>query len=384
VGSPTFKDPTGIENFPGVCDGAKARFERANRDGGVNGYTFQYVGCTDSGSDTTRTRDAVHEMVEDRKVFGLVPFTAAISNTGDYLNQQHVQYFGWGICTDYCGWNDRQFAFSITGSLGCAGVVPGSTFFSSVGLASYLASSGKKPADVRTAVVGRSVDASRLSVLSFEKIGVGLGMKVPYAKSPIPGPGAPPLADFTPIARDIISSGANLVALTIPPATLFPVIAALRSAGYTGDTLMFFADERLAALATQLDGVYSMTSNFGSSLFPSTSFDQVKADLKAIGSTAPVSGSGTLTSYGSADLFLSAFAKIQGPVTTEALTKVLNSGFEYKQLGNVMCGSSWPDFHVLASNCAAMVRFNGANKAIIPLHDLTEFGQEYLFPLPKA
>ncbi|WP_158072933.1 ABC transporter substrate-binding protein, partial [Pseudofrankia sp. EUN1h] len=86
------KDTTGIENFPGVCDGAKARFERANREGGVNGYTFSYAGCTDSGADPTTSKDAVTEMVEDKKVFGLVPFTATVSTVGDYLNDKHVPY----------------------------------------------------------------------------------------------------------------------------------------------------------------------------------------------------------------------------------------------------------------------------------------------------
>lgn len=378
------RNQEGIENFPGVCDGARARFERANRDGGVNGYTFRYVGCTDAASDVTRTREAVQEMVEDREVFGLVPFTATTSNSRDYLNKAHVPYFGWGISPDYCGWNESQFAFSITGSLGCENVLPGSIAYSSVGLESYLAASGKKAGDVQAALVGVSQSASEVSISSLRGVGLGLGMKVPYAKAPLPGPGAPPLADYTPIASEIISSGANLVALTTPPATLFPVVAALRAGGYSGDILIFFSDERLTAVADQLDGVYAMSSNFGSSVFPSDTFRAVAADLKAVGSSASAGSSGTLTSYYSADLFLSAFAELgDKPVTTEALAGVLNSGFEYSQVGNAMCGSTWPEYRVLASNCAAVLRFDGEKKTLEPLRDLAVFGREYLFSVPK-
>ncbi|WP_007514094.1 ABC transporter substrate-binding protein [Pseudofrankia saprophytica] len=375
------KDTTGIENFPGVCDGAKARFERANREGGVNGYTFSYVGCADSGGDPTKSKDAVTEMVEDKKVFGLVPFTATVSTVGDYLNDKHVPYFGWGISNDYCGWNNRQFGFSITQSVACTGVLPGQTFYSSAGLESYLAGAGKKPVDVSAAFVGLGAAASENSVKSFAKMAVGLGMKAPYAKSPIPGPGAPPLSDYTPIARDIIASGANLVASTTAPGTIFPLVAALRSSGYTGDILIYFADPRLAPLADQLDGVYAMTPNFGSGVFPSATFKQIDADLKAVGSQADASASGTLTSYGAADLFLKAFAKINGSVTTEALAKVLNSGFDYPALGNALCGSTWPAGRLLGNDCAAIVRFDGPKKTIEPIKDLQTFGHEYLFPL---
>jgi len=374
------KDPSGIENFPGVCDGAKARFERANREGGVNGYTFNYVGCTDSGADPTKSKDAVTEMVEDKKVFGLVPFTASVSTVGDYLSEKHVPYFGWGISTDYCGWNNRQFGFSIVGAVACSNVIPGQTFYSSAGVESYLVATGKKPADVSAAFVGAGVAAGENSVKSFAKIAVGLGMKAPYAKLPIPGPAAPPLSDYTPIARDIIASGANLVATTTPPATIFPLVAALRSSGYTGDVLIYFADPRLAPLADQLDGVYAMTPNFGTSVFPSATFTQIGADLKAIGSAADAGASGSLTSYGSADLFLKAFAKIDGPVTTEALAKVLNSGFDYPPLGNALCGTTWPAGRILGNDCAAVVRFDGDKKAILPIKDLQTFGHEYLFP----
>jgi hypothetical protein len=146
----------------------------------------------------------------------------------------------------------------------------------------------------------------------------------------------------------------------------------------------FLADDRLAALANQLDGAYAMSPNFGSALFPSRTFEQMKADLKAVGSTASANGSGTLTAYGSADLFLSAFAKIQVPVTTEALAKVLNSGFEYQQLGNAVCGSNWPEFRVEPSDCASILRFNGRKKTLEPLKDLGVFGKQFLFAASKS
>jgi branched-chain amino acid transport system substrate-binding protein len=381
-GVATIKDSTGVENYPGVCDGAKARFARANREGGVNGYTFNYVGCTDDGQNPQTNRDATQDMVTSKHVFALVPYTSGVSNQGAYLNQQRVPYLGWGISTDYCGWSDRQFGFSVTSAISCTSATGNKAFFSSVGISAYLAATKKAPSSVKAAFVGTGDHATVVSISAFRKIGKALGLDVVYAKTPLPGAGAPPLSDYTPIAQDVIASGANFVAIPTNPNVLFGLIGALKAGGYTGDIEMFFADSRLAALAGQLDKVYAMTPNFGSPQFPGAQWNAIKADLAAIGSKAPLDGSGTITSYASADLLIKAIGEVKGAVTAEAVSKVINGGgFSYQPAGNVICPSTWPAAHVVPSNCAAMVQFSGSTKSIVPVKDLAVYGKDYLFPL---
>jgi ABC-type branched-subunit amino acid transport system substrate-binding protein len=372
---------SGTELFPGMCDGAKARFERANREGGVNGYTFDYVGCTDDGENPTRNRDAVQEMVESKQVFALVPFTSGVSNQGAYLNEKRVPYFGWGVSPDYCGWNDRQFGFSVTSAISCTTATGDKAFFSSVGMETYLKGTNKKPADVKVAFAGTEDHASKVSINGFKNIGTALGLEVVYAGTPLPGSGSPPLADYTPLALELVASGANLIAIPTAPGPLFSIIGALRANGYTGDIQMFFADDRLSVMANALDGVYAMTPNFGSPVFTSSQYDQIATDLKAIGSTAPNAGAGTQTSYAGADLLIQAIGKVKGDLTTEAVSAAINGGMTYGPLGNVMCQSTWPASHVVPSNCASLVRFEGATSSIKPVVDLGDYGQTYQFPL---
>jgi branched-chain amino acid transport system substrate-binding protein len=376
----TVKDATGIEDYPGLCDGAKARFERANREGGVNGYRFEYVGCSDDGGNPARNRDLVRDYVDSKKVFALLPYTSGVSNQGPYLNENHVPYFGWGLSPDYCGWSDRQFGFSTTAAISCTSATRGKAFFSSVGVQTYLEGTKKDPHELKAAFVGSADAASSASIDAFEHIGKELGMDVVYAKTPIPGTGSPPLSDYTPVAQEIASSGANFVALSFGPGPIFGLVPALRASNFTGDILIFFSDERLAALANQLDHVYAMTPNFGSPAFKDKQFDVIRDDLKAIGSDAPAGGSGTLTSYAGADLFIKALSEVKGDLTTEALTGVLNRGFAYKPDGNAICPLRFPTDHVVPSNCASLLQFDGATKSIKPIIGLSEYGKNYLFP----
>ncbi len=373
------KDATGQDNYQGVCDGAKARFERANREGGVNGYTFDYVGCADTGGSPEAAKQKVREMVEKKKVFALIPKTVPSGGSATYLNTRKVPYFGWGIDGDYCGWNDRQFAFSTTGAIACSNVVRGKTFFSGVGITTYVEGTKQDPKKVKFAIVGSNDAAAAGAVPALANIAKGTGSEVVYSGKPIPGQGSPPLADYTPLAQEIVAAKPTAVYMPIPASPIFALIAALRANGYKGDVVMPFADARLMAVVNQIDQAYAETPNMGSLAFPSTEFAQVTKDLKAVGSKAPADGLGSVSSYIGADLFIAALEKVKGPLTTEALAKALNSGLSYPGYGNVACGTIWPGAHVVSSTCGALVQFDAKTKSIRPLADFREVGENYLF-----
>src|ERR1700722_5960494 len=94
----------------GACEGAKARFQLANQQGGVDGYTFNYVGCSDDGYSATTSLQDVENLVNNQHAFAVIPYSSyAQSGAPAFLNSQNVPFFGWGA-VNYCGWKNYNYA----------------------------------------------------------------------------------------------------------------------------------------------------------------------------------------------------------------------------------------------------------------------------------
>lgn len=357
----------GQATVPGLSDGSKARIERANREGGVNGYTFNYVGFTDDTGLPGPAQQAVQDCVESKKAFALVPFVSASGVVGSYLNKNRVPYFGW-LGSDYCGWKDKPYAFSIEGETLCPSSLPGNqTIGNTAQLTAYLTATGKKAADVTVYIYGTSDPFGVAAVNAAKAAAAGLGMKA-TTEADLPSATEPPLTDYSPIANKIMQSGTNLVMAETSPPAILGVTGALKSAGFTGQYLDALAVQQLLtnpATAQTIDGSYASLF-YGSESFGADKLQQVAADLKAIGSPAPVDGEGTLTAYWSADLFLQALKAVNGPVTAEALANVLNQGgFIDKAIPGVSCGQTWPAGRVVTPLCSGLVQYDAASKQLV-------------------
>ena len=369
----------GTTTLPGSCDGAKAAFAAANRQGGVNGYKINYLGCHDDGTNPTTANQLTQTAVEQNNVFAMVPWSSQ-GGSATLLNKDHVPYIGFGYNqAAYCGWNNTQFGFSVTSAEGCIGAVKGSTIFSNIGLTSYTQGVKVKPSTVKLAILSQAYPDSETAGNAEVVMGKALGMKVVYNKAAIPGPTSPQLTDYSPIVHQIMASGANFLFDDASGASVLSVAGGLKAAGWKGAMQQFtFTDAsflNIAAVAQAMDGVYALTAQVGSSAFPSPAIKQVQSDLKAIGSDAPV-GLGTLTSYGSAKLFLAVLKQVKGPLTTEKFAAILNGGYKYPGYGNAVCPSTWPAAHVAASNCGAFIQLSG--KTLKPILNLGNYGTAYL------
>ena len=108
-----------------------ARFLLENSKGGVKAQdgktrTFVFAGtkddkgrvCQDDKLDRDTNRQKIKDMVEGEKVFALMPVTSNGFFAGDYLNEKHIPYSGFGFQLDYCG-PDKPFAFGAGGALAC-------------------------------------------------------------------------------------------------------------------------------------------------------------------------------------------------------------------------------------------------------------------------
>ena len=78
--------------------GAKARFARANAEGGVNGRKINYLGSADNKLDPAQDLPTVKKIVEQDKAFAIVPMVSPVlAAGGTYLVNNKVPFFGWGI-----------------------------------------------------------------------------------------------------------------------------------------------------------------------------------------------------------------------------------------------------------------------------------------------
>jgi branched-chain amino acid transport system substrate-binding protein len=367
----------GQQTLPGLNVGAQARFARANREGGVDGYTFKYVGFTDDTGLPGPAQQGVQQLVENAKAFAVVPFTSASGTVGTYLNKNKVPYIGW-LGQDYCGWASVPYAFSLLGEASCASSsVPGKVVGYTGTFQAYIKASGKKASDVKLAIYGTSDAYAKSAVVALADAAKSVGIKVVYTETDLPSATEAPLTDYTPVATKILQSGANAVYSAVSVPAMLGVTAALKSNGYKGDFLDSFAAQALLqnpATAQVVDGSYALV-DYGNAGFGTGTVKRVASDLKAIGSSAPADGVGTLTSYWAADLFIQALKKVTGPLTAEKFANVLNQGgFTDAAIPGLTCSETWPTGRLLAPDCIGVLAYDAKTKTLQPKVPLAPIG----------
>jgi ABC-type branched-subunit amino acid transport system substrate-binding protein len=367
----------GQQVLQGLDVGAKARFERANRQGGVQGYTFNYAGFIDDTGQPTVAQQGVQSLVEQKKVFALVPFASASANSASYLNSNDVPYFGF-LGQDYCGWSKIPYGFSVTGENSCSSTLPGGKAIGNTGVFDlYMKSTGKTASDIKLAIYSTTDPYAIAATKATEATAKALGIKVVSVETDLPGVTEPPLTDYSPVASKIVSSGANLVISETSVPVIIGVTASLKSSGFTGDFIDGYAVQALLqspATAQIMDGSYGV-AGFGNLGFGASTLQQVSDDVKAIGSATPADGIGTLIGYWAADLFIQALQKVSGPLTAQKLVNVLNQGgFEYQGIAGVTCSGPWPALRVVSAPCLGMAQYDAKSKSLKVVAPLDEVG----------
>ena len=97
---------------------ASAYFDMVNKAGGVNGRKFKMVGNLDDQSRASKNILSARTMVEEKKVFAIVPMITSTFSSADYLADQGTPTFGWNINAD---WAEGPNLFGEKGSWLCLG-----------------------------------------------------------------------------------------------------------------------------------------------------------------------------------------------------------------------------------------------------------------------
>lgn len=329
--------------FSDAAIGVEARINQANEDGGVNGRKIEFVGAKENDNDSTKDQDLARALVEQDEVFALLPVMSGTFGAIDYVVDNNVPMFGYGVNPAFC---ENDVAFGITGCVTNPSLDVGSNALGTTLKDYYDGDSNKS-----ISFIAEDNDAGRGGLTLLSASVENKGFKVPFAEPSIP---APPeqVGDVSPFVSELLKSdGGEAPDAIYLQATLVGTKLAdgLQQAGYDG-TIITPSYSPLLLGTPGYDGVL-VNTQFGMDpeLAPNAEMlDAVhKIDPEKQMSLALVSG------YRSADMFVEALEATGKDLSVESFLQTLNDGFSYSVDG-VVGKSTWPENHGKPVPCAVM------------------------------
>ncbi|MFF5259327.1 ABC transporter substrate-binding protein [Actinomadura viridis] len=339
--------------------GAKARFDRANAEGGVHGRKIEFLGAEDDGMIPDKGAAAARKLVQKEKVFALVPVSAPQFGGAEFLEQQKVPWVGWATGPFWCG---KQSAFGFNG---CLAPKPGQgtqTWWGNQVAAQLGGAGGKK-----VWVQATDSTASKYAIQTMSKSFTAAGFALAGTSAALPAQ-APP-QDWSPYVNKIMKSAGGR-----PPEVVVSVMAggkfnsglyaALKKAGYRGlitdatsyDPKVLSDPQTLQAL----EGVYS-APQFEPFESTAPEIERMRADLAKAGGANVVPDQHMATGYWSADVFLKMLEKAGKDLTRDAFFKaVQNFTYENKGFGRIR----FPSGKTESNGCGALVKLDGGKFTI--------------------
>ena len=322
--------------------GVEARLKEANDAGGVHGRKIEFVGAEDDNNETTKGLENVQRLVEQDKVFALLPVLAGNFGGGDYIVQNNIPTFGWGTHPAFCG---NTVAFGFTGCVSNPSLKTGSNALGHV-LEKQMGGT-----DHTIAFIGEDTDSATGGLTLLEASVKDRGFDVVMAESSLP---APPdvLGDVSPFVAKLMKSanGGQPDLIYIIATTSGTTIAkALQDAGYKG-MIVTPSYSPILLKAAGYNGTWVNTQMGMDPTVPANA-----AMMKAVAAIDPEMKLNLAVSagYWSADFFVKALEATGKDLTVENLLATINDGFTYEADG-VVGKSTWPKNHDVSVPCAAL------------------------------
>lgn len=348
----------GNRNFAGAEEGAKARIERANKEGGVDGRTIEFVGVRDDENDGDRNLALVRELVDRDGVFAIVPLNSGAlqPSAGAFMDEAGVPFIGIGSRPSYC--DDTQNGFGHNGCL-----LDASTYNSSVAdPLGELFDNGLE--GVKFAISSMGDEAGQRSVDQAKAVIEARGGEVVYAEANVPRGGG---IDFQPFVDSILAAKPEAVLLSQDFPNSLGLKRLLVAAGFNGpiaDYLTYVPGllDSSPDVKVALEGTY-IISSLTPTLEDGTPYvKQMLEDFEAAGVANPTLGA--ILGYVQTDLFIAMADAVDGDFASFA--EIINAGFEYEpEEGGVPV--RFPENRTLAVPCAGLVTVhNGAYSTVVP------------------
>jgi ABC-type branched-subunit amino acid transport system substrate-binding protein len=337
--------------FGAAAKGAQARFDVENAKGGVNGRKIDMVEVGDDKFDPTTNIQEARRLVSQTKVFAVVPTVTVVLGAGDYLKQQKVPFFGWGITAGFC---DNEYGYGFTGC-----VAPAKPEYTNTYMVESSAKALKKPVKGLTvAVIAEDTDAAKSGVTTQQAAAESVGAKVVYAKGTVPAPPAT-VGDFSPFVQDIMkSNGGNapdavIMLLASIPSTL-GLQAGLLQAGYKGPILNTQTYDSQLAAPSKGGSVYVQFGAFESAGTVKGVQDMLDAFKAATVQPSVLAAVG----YFSADMFIAALKKAGKALTVESFQKA--AGTMTYEVKDTVGPTTFPLDFKAPTPCGSLVTSTGA------------------------
>ncbi|MCK2219529.1 ABC transporter substrate-binding protein [Actinomadura sp. ATCC 31491] len=334
--------------------GAKARFERANAEGGVHGRKIDFLGAEDDGQDAAKGDAAAKKLVQKDQVFALVPVHAPNFGGAAFLEQQGVPWFGWATGPQWCG---TRTGFGYNGCLAPKQGDGSQTWW------------GRQMADLLGGAAGKSVyvqttdsSGSKYGGTTISQSFTAAGFTLAGVDSGLPAAAPPP--DWLPYVNKIMTSDAGGppdVVVSVIAGTKFNVglYAALKRAGYQG--VLTDATSYDAAILDDPAGAKALDGVIAAPMFePFESTAPEIAQLKQ--DVAKVAPGQRLTQhlaigYWAADIFLDLLDKTGKDLTREKFLNTANGSYVYENPG--FGRIEFPKDHTEPNGCGALVKLAG-------------------------
>lgn len=342
--------------YGGADIGARARLQRENLKGGVNGRTIDYVGFRDDAGIPFFNQHAGEELVAKDQVFAVVPVVTSDLAAVKKLTRAKVPYFGWALSSNFCG---NLYGFGFTGCLFPPG---GRTASNAWGvlvktvLVPFVASP--------SAVLLTENTPTGQFVLNSLTTSVGsAGITVASATSNLP---VPAVGDYGGIASGVLTANGGR-----PPDVVFVVGSysnidsmrrALRDGGYTG---LFTDDiEYDPGLVVPAAGSAVMVQTAAvETFFTNPAIRQMVVDVHNIARGLPIDQA-VAAGYWSADMFIAALKRTGRQLTVDRFVKATNKGFTY-QVADTVGPTKFPAAHNAPTPCGSLVQSDGAAFSVL-------------------
>ncbi len=331
--------------FGDAALGVEARLNVANDAGGVHGRQIEFVGAENDENDATRSKDIVTSLVEKDEVFALLPVMSGGFGAGDYIVDNQVPTFGWGINPAFCG---GEVAFGITGCVTNPSLEVGSN-----ALGTALEDMFDGDTDRSVAFLGEDNDAGKGGLVLLEASVADVGFDVVYAEASLPAPPQQP-GDVSPFVQELMSAddgeAPDIVYLQVTLAGV-AISNGLQQAGYEG-MIITPSYSPLLLGSPGYDDIYVNTQLGMDPTIPANA--EMMEAVHAIDPEAQMSLS-LIAGYYAADFFVAALEATGEDLTVENFLATLNDGFTYSVDG-VLGESTWPDNHSEPVPCSVLTK----------------------------
>jgi len=225
--------------FPNIIEGVNARFSAANDAKELGNRKLTLVTADDKG-DTAQNLSAAQNLVEQEKVYAVIPMSAAGAASAPYLSQKKIPGVGWQLGLDIYGKYPNLFGFQNANAAELA------SNYTSRNAASMAKAGAKKVALIGGNTGNAAVFIEQVND-SISRFGKDLGgLSVAYKTTDVPVGNT----DWGSYAQKIKDSGADSVYTALATADNIGLVGALKQAGANIQHVILSAgyDPRVAAI----------------------------------------------------------------------------------------------------------------------------------------